>query len=83
MGKIVSYRRGRHTQYTRQAIIVVDGIDSREKAKELIGKEVSIKFSKAEIHGKITRLHGNKGRAVALFEKGIPGQAIGMNIEIK
>ncbi len=69
--------------YKRQAIIEVENIDSREKAKQLLGKEVSIKFSKSEIKGKITRVHGNKGKVVALFERGIPGQAIGMKVEIQ
>ena len=40
-GVIVSFRRGRTTQNTRQMIILVDGVDSKEKAEKLVGKSVS------------------------------------------
>ncbi|MCW1292394.1 MAG: 50S ribosomal protein L35ae [Candidatus Rehaiarchaeum fermentans] len=79
---IVSYRRGRHTQKLRQAIVKIEGIKNREEAKKLIGKEVEISFSKASIKGKITRAHGNNGKVVVLFERGMPGQAIGKEIKI-
>lgn len=79
---IVSYRRGRHTQRYRQGILKIEGVDSREKAKEFIGKEVELTFSKATIKGRITRAHGNNGKLIVLFEKGMPGQAIGKEVKI-
>ena len=77
-GLIVSYRRGRHTQNTRQMLIKVDG-----KREELIGKEV-VWTSKSgkQIKGKISALHGNKNVVRAIFEKGLPGQAAGTKVEI-
>jgi len=83
-GIIVNYRRGRHTQNPRQMIIKIKGIDERKKAEKLVGKEVIWKSpSGKEIKGKIVAPHGNKGAVRARFEKGLPGQAIGMEVEIK
>jgi len=83
-GIIVNYRRGRHTQNPRQMIIKIEGIDERKKAEKLVGKEVIWKSpSGKEIKGKIVAPHGNKGAVRARFEKGLPGQAIGMEVEIK
>ena len=84
-GVIVNYRRGRRTQTTNQMIIFVPNYD-KEKAKTLIGKEVVYVCpgkNKTQIKGKITSVHGNKGVVRALFERGVPGQAIGDKIEVR
>ena len=84
-GIIVNYRRGRKTQKTNQMIILVPGYD-KEKAQKLVGKEVVYTIEgkqKKQIKGKITSVHGNKGAVRALFERGMPGQAIGQKIEVK
>lgn len=60
--------------------------DSREKGREFVGKEVfwtSPGKNKKIISGKIVSPHGNKGVLRAIFEKGLPGQAIGTEVEIK
>ena len=83
-GIVMNYRRGRHTQNPHQMIIKVEGINSREEAEKLVGKEVVWKSpSGKELRGKITAPHGNKGAVRARFEKGLPGQAIGTEVEIK
>lgn len=80
---IVSYRRGRKTQTTNQAILSVDTIDNKEKAEKLIGKEVVFETeTKKQIKGKITAVHGRNGKLRALFEKGLPGQAITKKVKI-
>ncbi len=82
---IVNYRRGRKTQTTNQMIIIVPGYD-KKKAETLVGKEVVYTCEgkdKTQIKGKVTFVHGNKGAVRALFEKGMPGQAIGDKIEVK
>ncbi|MBN2422606.1 50S ribosomal protein L35ae [Candidatus Woesearchaeota archaeon] len=84
-GTIASYRRGRKTQNTRQAIIYVEESASKEDATKLVGKNVSWLApgkKKTTITGKITSAHGSKGAVRALFEKGIPGQALGTKVEI-
>ncbi len=85
-GVIVSFRRGRKTQTTNQLIILVDSVDSKEKAEKLIGKKATWAApgkGKKKITGKITAAHGKKGAVRALFEKGIPGQAISQKIIIE
>ena len=80
---ISNFRRGIHTQTNNQMILLVEGVD-REKAKSLIGKKVSWKSPKGkEIRGEIKATHGTKGAVRALFETGMPGQAIGTKISIE
>lgn len=83
-GIISSFRRGRHTQTTNQMIIVVKEIDKKENASGLVGKAVSWKSPAGkEIKGKVSAAHGNKGAVRALFETGMPGQAIGCKVTIE
>lgn len=80
---MLSYRRGRHTQNPKQAIIRIEGVEKKEDAMNFIGKKV-IWRSKGgkEIVGVITAPHGSKGKVRARFERGLPGQAIGTEVEI-
>jgi len=82
-GIIVNFRMGRHHQTDNQMIITVKDV-SKEKAKSLVGKKV-VWTSPAgkEIKGKISALHGNKGAVRAIFEKGMPGQAVGNKVKIE
>ena len=80
---IVNYRMGRHRQYNNQMIIQVENIDKREKAKHLIGKRVLwLSPTKKELTGVIKKEHGNNGALRVIFDKGLPGQALGTNIAI-
>ncbi len=82
--KIANFRRGRHTQKTNQMILYVEGVETIEAAKKLVGKTVVFKTSTGkEIKGKVSNAHGNNGAVRVLFEKGMPGQAIGSDVEIK
>ncbi len=81
---VVNFRGSRRRKNFSQIILNVDNIDNKEKAESLINKEVIWKTSSGkEIKGKITAAHGNKGAVRAKFEKGLPGQSLGTNIEIK
>ena len=83
-GVISNFRRGRNTVSGNQMVIVVSGIDKKDKAASLIGKSVSWKSPAGkEIKGKIHAAHGNKGAVRALFETGMPGQAIGQKVQIE
>ncbi len=82
-GTIANYRMGRHTQQTNQYIVKVEGIESKDKAKDLIGKKVTWTSTGGKaLVGTLTHTHGNKGALRARFEKGLPGQAIGNAVEI-
>ncbi len=74
--KIVSFRRGRKTQTLNQAVVRITGVDDREAASKYIGKRVEIKFSTNFIRGVVTRAHGDNGRVIVRFRRGLPGQAI-------
>ncbi len=65
-------------------ILKAASLDSREKAKKLLGKKV-VWTSPAgkKLHGEIKAVHGNKGALRAIFEHGLPGQAIGTKIKIE
>ncbi len=59
------------------------GLASRDDAKKMSGKNVSWKSSAGKIiKGKISDAHGNKGLVRAIFESGLPGQAITTEIEV-
>ncbi|MCX8174805.1 MAG: 50S ribosomal protein L35ae [Candidatus Micrarchaeota archaeon] len=82
-GRISNYRRGVHTEYTNQYVIEVDGVRDRQSAKGMVGKRVVFKTQTGkEIVGRISKAHGNSGAVLARFEKGLPGQAIGAEVEI-
>ena len=83
-GIIINYRRGRKTQKTNQLIVTVAGYD-REAAKSLVGKSVVYTCegkNKKQIKGEVKSTHGSKGAVRVLFERGIPGQAIGSKVVI-
>ena len=83
-GVIVHYRRGRRTYHGNQMIITVAAVDSREKARQFLGKKV-IWASPAnkKLEGKVTNVHGNKGAMRVQFETGMPGQAIGQKVLVE
>ena len=84
IGKVIQFRRGRHTVDERHFLIEIAGVDSREKAEKLVGKGVEWKSPAGKvIPGKISGAHGNKGVLRAIFEKGLPGQAITTEVEVK
>ncbi len=83
-GRIIQFRRGRNTIVEKHFLIEIDGVSTREKAEKLVGKEVEWKSPAGKvISGKISGAHGNKGVVRAIFERGLPGQAVTTKVEIK
>ncbi len=82
-GKIIQFRQGRHTIKERHYIIDVNA-KNKEEAGKFKGKEVIWKSPGGkEIKGKISSSHGNKGLVRGIFEKGLPGQALNQEVEVK
>lgn len=84
-GIITNFKRGRKTQTPNQMIITVPKYD-KKKAQSLIGKKVIYMCEgkdKKQISGEIRSTHGNSGALRVLFERGMPGQAIGQKVEVK
>jgi large subunit ribosomal protein L35Ae len=85
-GTVIQFRRGKRTYKPRHFLIEISDVDSKEKANKFVGKKVEWKSLGKEpkiISGEVASAHGNKGVIRAIFEKGLPGQAIGMEVEIK
>ncbi|MBS3092938.1 50S ribosomal protein L35ae [Candidatus Pacearchaeota archaeon] len=84
-GTIIQFRRGRHVIHERHFLIDL-GLKGREEANKFVGKEVAWTSPgkiKKVIKGKISSPHGNKGLVRAVFKKGLPGQAITTEVEVK
>ena len=83
-GKVIQFRRGRKTFHKRHFLIEITGIATRKEAEKFVDKEVEWKSPAGKIiKGKISSAHGNKGLVRAIFEKGLPGQAITTKVEVK
>lgn len=83
--RIANYRNANSTTYPHHIIVVASGVDSRDKAKPLIGKAVSWVApgkNKTTINGKVAAAHGNSGALRVIFERGLPGQALGTTVSI-
>jgi large subunit ribosomal protein L35Ae len=81
--RVVQFRRGRRTITPRHILIEIEGIDSKEKTAKWISKTVEwMSSAKKKITGKIVSAHGCKGLVRAIFEAGLPGQAIGSEVKI-
>jgi len=84
-GIVIQFRQGRHTYKPRHFILDV-GAKDRKEAEKFVGKEVEWKSKGKDvklIKGKIAAAHGNQGMVRAIFEKGLPGQALTEEVEVK
>ncbi len=67
-------------------IVIVPGVDNRDKAQSYIGKTAvwtAPGKQKTAIKGKISAAHGNKGALRVVFERGLPGQSLGQEVKIE
>ena len=82
-GIVVQFRRSRKRIHERHCLLDL-GFQNRDEAKKVVGKIVSWKSPAGKvISGKISDAHGNKGLVRAIFEFGLPGQAITNEVEVK
>jgi large subunit ribosomal protein L35Ae len=82
-GKVIQFRRSLKHVHERHFILDV-GTKTKEDAAKMVGREVSWKSPAGKIiRGKISGSHGAKGLVRAIFERGLPGQALNDPVEIK
>ena len=82
-GKVIQFRRSLKHVHERHFILDF-GAKNKEEAAKMVGKEVRWKSEAGKIiAGKISGSHGNKGLVRAIFERGLPGQAINTEVEVK
>jgi large subunit ribosomal protein L35Ae len=83
-GRVIQFRRGKKTIHERHFLIEIENVSNKEQAEKFVGKSVIWKSPAGkEIAGKIAAPHGCKGVVRAIFEKGLPGQAVTTKVEIK
>ncbi len=81
-GIVVQFRRSRHRIHERHYLLDI-GLQSRDEAQKMVGKQVQWKSESGKIiTGMLSSAHGNKGLVRAIFERGLPGQAITNDVEI-
>lgn len=81
-GLVVQFRRSRHRIHEKHYLLDL-GFANREEAVKAKGKKVSWKSPGGKIiSGQISDAHGNKGLVRAIFETGLPGQAITNEVEV-
>ncbi len=83
-GIIVNFRGSRRVKKGNQMIVHAEGVDSKEKAGQLVGRKVIWKTSAGkELNGQIASPHGNSGALRVRFGTGMPGQSIGSKVVIE
>jgi large subunit ribosomal protein L35Ae len=74
---VVNFRGSYKSQEASNHVIIKpESTESKEEAAKLVGKKITWSSSKASITGVIAATHGNSGCVRAIFERGLPGQAI-------
>ena len=82
-GIVVQFRRSRKRIHERHYLLDL-GFQNRDEAKKATGKTVSWKSPAGKIiNGKVSDAHGNKGLVRAIFETGLPGQAVTNEVEVQ
>lgn len=82
-GKVIQFRRSKKRINERHFILDF-GMKDKEEAGKLKGKIVEWKSTAGKvIRGKVAGSHGTKGLVRAIFDKGLPGQAVTMEVELK
>ena len=83
-GKIANFRMSRTRMRGNYMVVLVNGVNNKEKAASLVGKTaVWTSPEKKEIKGKVTAAHGSNGAVRVLFEKGMPGQCLTEKVKIE
>jgi ribosomal protein L35AE/L33A len=80
-GRITNYQVGNKSQTPRVCLIEFKGIPASDTGK-LIGKKVAWKSGKSLMLGHILSIHGKNGMVRVRFKHGVPGQAIGTDVEL-
>jgi large subunit ribosomal protein L35Ae len=82
-GIILNYRLGPFTQHNKELLTRVLRIQNESEASKYIGRKVIWRSTSGKkIVGKIIGIHGKNGVMRVRFRTGLPGQAIGTNVDI-
>jgi len=78
----MNYRIGIKTQKSDECLIQFPSVTNTTESGQLVGRKVVFKDAKTKHAGKIVGFHGKNGVVIVRFKKGVPGQAIGSNVEL-
>ena len=78
----MNYRIGIKTQKSDECLIQFPSVTNMTESGQLVGRKVVFKDAKTKHAGKIVGFHGKNGVVIVRFKKGVPGQAIGSNVEL-
>ena len=79
----MNFRRARHHQYLKHALIKFED-ENGPSAAQYIGKTIVWETKTGrQIKGKVVALHGRKGVVRAIFEKALTGEALGTRVRVK
>ena len=90
-GSFQGFKRGQRTQTERQALLRLQGVQTRTDAVWYHGKRVAYIYRKNNtktntsykaIWGKVIASHGNSGLVRAHFAKNLPPRAIGATVRV-
>ena len=83
LGTVANYRLGMRSQHDKEFLIRIPNVESYGEASKYIGRRAVWQSEGGKkIVGKVLGVHGRNGILRAKFRKGLPGQAIGTNVEI-
>ncbi|HDJ66873.1 MAG TPA: 50S ribosomal protein L35ae [Nitrososphaeria archaeon] len=68
------YKTSGKNKAVKEYIVSFPGVDSIDKAKLLIGKQVEYRDGNLKIKGSIIATHGVRGKVRVRFRKGLPGE---------
>ena len=68
------YKTSGKNKAVKEYIVSFPGVDSIDKAKLLIGKQVEYRDGDLKIKGSIIATHGVRGKVRVRFRKGLPGE---------
>jgi large subunit ribosomal protein L35Ae len=81
-GRITNYRIGIKTQLSRECLVQFTDINTAAGAGQLMNRKVIWNGEKKPFIGKIVGFHGKNGAVRVRFKKGVPGQALGAQVEL-
>ena len=90
-GRFMGYKRSMRHQEEKEALLQVEGLNSRKETFYYLGKRVAYIYKARTIKkntrfrviwGRIARAHGNSGAVRARFARNLPPQAMGGRVLI-